>query len=51
MEKEDVDNAIPLFQGATDSGKIKKSSFKKWAVSQFAYFPCFLRLCLVTRKC
>lgn len=34
MPKEEVDNAIPLFQGATESRRIKKSAFRNWVVRE-----------------
>ncbi|KAI6682018.1 hypothetical protein NL676_035899 [Syzygium grande] len=32
MKRADVDNAFPLFEGATETGKITRSSLKKWLV-------------------
>lgn len=40
MVKRDVDDAIPLFQGATEARKIKDSSFRKWMVSSLVFFFC-----------
>ena len=40
MKKEEVDNVFPLFEGAVESGKIKRKSLKNWLVSSLAnYFP------------
>lgn len=43
MPKKEVDNVFPLFEGASETRKIKKSSFKKWVVSSlFCFFTkCF----------
>ncbi|KAG9157445.1 hypothetical protein Leryth_010274 [Lithospermum erythrorhizon] len=35
MTREEVDNAFPLFQGAIETGQIKKSAFKIWVT--YAY--------------
>ncbi|GAB2219529.1 hypothetical protein Droror1_Dr00007166 [Drosera rotundifolia] len=35
MKKEDVDHVFPLFEGATESGKIKKSALTKWVVNTY----------------
>ncbi|KAL9262786.1 Mechanosensitive ion channel protein 10-like protein [Drosera capensis] len=35
MKKEDVDHVFPLFEGATESGKIKKSALTKWVVNAY----------------
>ncbi|XP_073276160.1 mechanosensitive ion channel protein 10-like [Primulina huaijiensis] len=35
MEKEEVDNALLLFEGAAESRRITKSSFKNWVVSVY----------------
>jgi hypothetical protein len=32
MKKEEVDNVIPLFEGATEARKIKRSALKNWLV-------------------
>lgn len=32
MPKEEVDNAFPLFEGAAESKRIKKSAFRNWVV-------------------
>lgn len=40
MKKEDVDNVFPMFEGATETGKIKKSSLRKWVVRYFSF--CFV---------
>ena len=32
MKKEEVDNLLPLFEGAVETGKIKRSTFKHWVV-------------------
>jgi len=32
MKKEEVDNVIPLFEGATETRKIKRSALKNWLV-------------------
>ena len=40
MKKEEVDNVFPLFEGAVESGKIKRKSLKNWLVSSLAnHFP------------
>lgn len=33
MKKEDVDNVIPLFEGAAERKRIKRSALKNWLVS------------------
>ena len=44
MKKQDVDNLLPLFEGASETRKIKRSSFKKWVVSSlFSFFT----ICLI----
>ncbi|KAG8491441.1 hypothetical protein CXB51_014626 [Gossypium anomalum] len=30
MKREEVDNVLPLFEGALETGKIKRSTFKNW---------------------
>nr|WGO49551.1 mechanosensitive ion channel protein B071963 [Torenia fournieri] len=35
MPKEEVDNAIPLFEGAAETKRIKKSSFRNWVVKAY----------------
>ncbi|EPS57392.1 hypothetical protein M569_17425, partial [Genlisea aurea] len=35
MSKEEVDNAIPLFEGAAETRRIKKSSFRNWVVKAY----------------
>lgn len=35
MKKAEVDNLLPLFEGAAETGKIKKSSLRKWVVSVY----------------
>lgn len=35
MNKEDVDNVFPMFEGAMETGKIKKSSLRKWVVNVY----------------
>ncbi|XP_059634775.1 mechanosensitive ion channel protein 10-like isoform X2 [Cornus florida] len=35
MKKEEVDNVLPLFEGAAETGKIKKSALKHWVVSVY----------------
>ncbi|KAF7142869.1 hypothetical protein RHSIM_Rhsim05G0012400 [Rhododendron simsii] len=35
MKKEDVDNVFPMFEGATETRKIKKSSLRKWVVNVY----------------
>lgn len=42
MNKEDVDNVFPMFEGAMETGKIKKSSLRKWVVRYF----CIVLFCL-----
>jgi hypothetical protein len=32
FSKEEVDLAIPMFEGASETGKIKKSALKNWVV-------------------
>ena len=32
MKKEEVDNLLPLFEGAGETRKIKRSTFKNWVV-------------------
>ncbi|CBI27836.3 hypothetical protein VitviT2T_016304 [Vitis vinifera] len=36
MKKQDVDNLLPLFEGASETRKIKRSSFKKWVVKVYS---------------
>ncbi|XP_058213549.1 mechanosensitive ion channel protein 10-like [Rhododendron vialii] len=35
MKKEDVDNVFPMFEGATETGKIRKSSLRKLVVNVY----------------
>ncbi|KDP33895.1 hypothetical protein JCGZ_07466 [Jatropha curcas] len=35
MKKEEVDNVIPLFEGAAETGKIKRSALKNWLVNVY----------------
>ncbi|KAK0571495.1 hypothetical protein LWI29_017114 [Acer saccharum] len=35
MKKEDVDILLPLFEGAVETGKIKRSTFKNWVVNAY----------------
>ncbi|KAK3213447.1 hypothetical protein Dsin_018153 [Dipteronia sinensis] len=35
MKKEEVDNLLPLFEGAVETGKIKRSTFKNWVVNAY----------------
>ncbi|KAM1047211.1 hypothetical protein ACFX2C_026598 [Malus domestica] len=35
MKKEEVDNVLHLFEGAPETGKIKKKAFKKWLVKVY----------------
>ncbi|KAJ4708810.1 Mechanosensitive ion channel protein [Melia azedarach] len=35
MKKEEVDNVLPLFEGAAETRKIKRSTFKKWVVNVY----------------
>ncbi|PIN18233.1 putative mechanosensitive ion channel [Handroanthus impetiginosus] len=35
LPKEEVDNALPLFEGAAESRRIKKSSFRNWVVKAY----------------
>ena len=37
MNKQLVDNLLPLFEGASETQKIKKSTFKKWVVSYLLF--------------
>ncbi|KAK6139645.1 hypothetical protein DH2020_026609 [Rehmannia glutinosa] len=40
MPKEEVDNAFPLFEGATETRRIKKSSFRNWVVKAYNERKC-----------
>ncbi|KAI3443582.1 hypothetical protein Pfo_000247 [Paulownia fortunei] len=40
MPKEEVDNALPLFEGAAESRRIKKSSFRNWVVKAYNERKC-----------
>ncbi|KAK4415737.1 Mechanosensitive ion channel protein 10 [Sesamum alatum] len=40
MPKEEVDNAIPLFEGAAESRRIKKSAFRNWVVKAYNERKC-----------
>ncbi|KZV29660.1 mechanosensitive ion channel protein 10-like [Dorcoceras hygrometricum] len=40
MPKEEVDNAFPLFEGATETGRITKSSFRNWVVKAYNERKC-----------
>lgn len=35
MSKEEVDNVLPLFEGAVETGKIKRKTLKNWLVNLF----------------
>ncbi|KAA8534791.1 hypothetical protein F0562_029767 [Nyssa sinensis] len=35
MKKEEADNVIPLFEGAAETGKIKKSALRNWVVNVY----------------
>ncbi|XP_052182203.1 mechanosensitive ion channel protein 10-like isoform X2 [Diospyros lotus] len=35
MKKEEVDNVLPMFAGAEETGKIKKSSLRNWVVNVY----------------
>ncbi|KAK8597674.1 hypothetical protein V6N13_095074 [Hibiscus sabdariffa] len=35
MKREEVDNVLPLFEGAVGTGKIKRSTFEKWLVNVY----------------
>ncbi|GMY36385.1 mechanosensitive ion channel protein 10-like [Fagus crenata] len=35
MKKEEVDNVLPLFEGAVETGKIKRKSLKNWLVNVY----------------
>ncbi|KAJ9687983.1 hypothetical protein PVL29_013955 [Vitis rotundifolia] len=35
MKKEEVDNVLPLFEGTSETRKIKRSSLKKWVVNVY----------------
>lgn len=37
MKKEEVENVLPLFEGAVKTGKIKRSVLKNWLVSLSFY--------------
>ena len=42
--KEEVDLVIPMFEGASETGKIKKSALKNWVVMEkieCIYYLCF----------
>lgn len=44
LSKEEVDIVLPLFEGAIETGKIKKSAFRNWVViTNFSYLrlECF----------
>ncbi|KAG8376200.1 hypothetical protein BUALT_Bualt09G0038400 [Buddleja alternifolia] len=40
MPKEEVDNALPLFEGAAESRRIKKASFRNWVVKAYNERKC-----------
>ncbi|KAL8456608.1 hypothetical protein ACS0TY_034730 [Phlomoides rotata] len=40
MPKEEVDNVFPLFEGAAESRRIKKSSFRNWVVKAYNERKC-----------
>ncbi|KAK6147654.1 hypothetical protein DH2020_018566 [Rehmannia glutinosa] len=40
MPKEEVDNAFPLFEGAAETRRIKKSSFRNWVVKAYNERKC-----------
>ncbi|GER56929.1 mechanosensitive ion channel family protein [Striga asiatica] len=40
MPKEEVDSAFPLFEGATESRRIKRSSFRIWVVKAYNERKC-----------
>ncbi|XP_075512866.1 mechanosensitive ion channel protein 10-like [Primulina tabacum] len=40
MPKEEVDNAFPLFEGAAETGRITKSSFRNWVVKAYNERKC-----------
>ncbi|GFQ07343.1 mechanosensitive ion channel protein 10 [Phtheirospermum japonicum] len=40
MPKEEVDNAFPLFEGAAESRRIKRSSFRNWVVKAYNERKC-----------
>ncbi|XP_022869579.1 mechanosensitive ion channel protein 10-like isoform X2 [Olea europaea var. sylvestris] len=40
MPKEEVDNTIPLFEGAVEARRIKKSSFRNWVVKAYNERKC-----------
>ncbi|KAL6558680.1 hypothetical protein OROMI_019030 [Orobanche minor] len=40
MPKEEVNNAFPLFEGAVESRRIKKSSFRNWVVKAYNERKC-----------
>ncbi|KAJ4708804.1 Mechanosensitive ion channel protein [Melia azedarach] len=35
MKKEEVDNVLPLFEGAAETRRIERSTFKKWVVNVY----------------
>ena len=35
MSKEEVDNMLPLFEGAVETGKIKRKTLKNWLVNLY----------------
>lgn len=48
LKKEEVDLVLPLFEGAAESGKIKRKALKNWLVtSLFGFFIFFFGLKLL----
>lgn len=41
MKTEEVDNVLPLFEGAVETGKIKRSTLKNWLASSFLLLMLF----------
>lgn len=43
MSKEEVENVLPLFEGAVETGKIKRKTLKNWLVNLYhiSFVSCF----------
>jgi len=39
MKNEEVENVLPLFEGAVETRRIKRKSLKNWLVKYFKMFP------------
>ena len=54
MKNEEVENVLPLFEGAVETGRIKRKSLKNWLVKSLQtvnatfYFMGSHRLCLLS---